>query len=80
MSQSHDYRGMSSRPDAQLYKDVYSFWREQALAVRNTTGASQTFTLQPVPANLVDQGNAKGRNPLGLPRENFQCKLCCSCH
>lgn len=33
-----------------------------------------TFTLQPIPANLVDQGNAKGGNPLGLPRINHQCK------
>lgn len=34
-----------------------------------------TFTLQPIPANLVDQGIAKGGNPTGLPRVNHQCKF-----
>lgn len=34
-----------------------------------------TFTLQPIPLNLVDQGIAKGGNPLGLPRMNHQCEL-----
>ena len=34
-----------------------------------------TFVLQPVPKNLVDQGVAKGGNPLGLPRENHQCRF-----
>ncbi|MCJ1348031.1 hypothetical protein MMC31_006262 [Peltigera leucophlebia] len=68
----HDYRGASSKIDAQLYKDVHAFWRAQALAAHNATGANMTFTLQPIPANLVDQGNAKGGNPLGLPRINHQ--------
>ena len=34
-----------------------------------------TFTLQPIPVNLVDQGIQKGGNPLGLPRIKHQCKL-----
>ena len=34
-----------------------------------------TFTLQPIPVNLVDQGIAEGGNPLGLPRVNHQCEL-----
>ncbi|KAL9118079.1 MAG: hypothetical protein Q9187_005380 [Circinaria calcarea] len=68
----HDYRGASSKIDAQLYKDVYAFWREQATAVHSATGANMTFTLQPIPVNLVDQGIAKGGNPLGLPKVNHQ--------
>lgn len=68
----HDYCGAASKIDAQLYKDVYTFWREQAVAVHESTGANMTFVLQPVPANLVDQGVAKGGNPLGLPRLNHQ--------
>ncbi|KAL9115567.1 MAG: hypothetical protein Q9187_007280 [Circinaria calcarea] len=71
----HDYRGASSKIDAQLYKDVYAFWREQAAAVYSATGANMTFTLQPIPVNLVDQGIAKGGNPLGLPKVNHQCEL-----
>lgn len=61
--------------DVQLYKEVYTFWREQAVAVHEATGANMTFTLQPIPVNLVDQGIAKGGNPLGLPRVNHQCKF-----
>lgn len=68
----HDYRGAASKIDAQLYKDVYKFWREQAVATHEATGANMTFVLQPVPKNLVDQGVAKGGNPLGLPRVNHQ--------
>lgn len=34
-----------------------------------------TFTLQPIPVNLVNQGIAKGGNPLGLPQVNHQCEL-----
>ncbi|KAI4251236.1 MAG: hypothetical protein L6R42_008459, partial [Xanthoria sp. 1 TBL-2021] len=70
--QRHDYRGASSKVDVQLYKEVYTFWREQAVAVHEATGANMTFTLQPIPVNLVDQGIAKGGNPLGLPRVNHQ--------
>ncbi|KAL8777895.1 MAG: hypothetical protein Q9213_007662 [Squamulea squamosa] len=70
--QRHDYRGASSKVDVQLYKDVHSFWRERAVAVHEATGANMTFTLQPIPVNLVDQGIAKGGNPLGLPRINHQ--------
>ncbi|KAL8981373.1 MAG: hypothetical protein Q9205_003823 [Flavoplaca limonia] len=70
--QRHDYRGASSKVDLQLYKDVYAFWREQAIAVHAATGANMTFTLQPIPVNLVDLGIAKGGNPLGLSRINQQ--------
>lgn len=34
-----------------------------------------TFTLQPIPVNLVEQGIAKGGNPLALPKVNHQCEL-----
>ncbi|TVY40960.1 Bifunctional solanapyrone synthase [Lachnellula cervina] len=68
----HDYRAASSRIDSQLYKDVYAFWRERALVVHGTTGANQTFCIQPVPANLAEEGIAKGGNPMGIPTENHQ--------
>ncbi|KAE8375362.1 putative 6-hydroxy-D-nicotine oxidase [Aspergillus bertholletiae] len=67
-----DYRAASSRVDADLYKEVYNFWQPLAAEVSATTGASQTFTIQPVPANLVTVGKAKGGNPLGLAEENTQ--------
>ncbi|KAI8963317.1 FAD-binding domain-containing protein [Daldinia sp. FL1419] len=69
-SDRHDYRAASTRIDAQLYKDVYAFWREKALAVRNATGANQTFTIQPVPKNVATQGDQKGGNPMNIPKEN----------
>jgi len=72
---SHDYRAASSKIDLQLYLDVYSSWQEQALTVKNATGANQTFTIQPVTTSLVEQGILKGGNPLGIPSENFQCDL-----
>ncbi|MDI1493407.1 MAG: hypothetical protein OHK93_005196 [Ramalina farinacea] len=68
----HDYYGASSKIDIQLYKDVYVPWREKALAAHTATGANITFTLQPIPVNLVNQGIAKGGNPLGLPQINHQ--------
>ncbi|KAJ9271769.1 CAZyme family AA7 [Paecilomyces variotii] len=70
--QRHDYRGASSKIDAQLYKDVYEFWREKALAVRDSTGANQTFVLQPISASMVQYGIEKGENCLGLQPENAQ--------
>ncbi|KAI9687377.1 MAG: hypothetical protein M1822_002420 [Bathelium mastoideum] len=70
--QRHDYRGVSSKVDAQLYKDVYSVWRNSAVAVHNATGANQSFTLQPIPVALVEQGIKKGGNALGLPKINHQ--------
>ncbi|KAF2657849.1 FAD-binding domain-containing protein [Lophiostoma macrostomum CBS 122681] len=63
---------MSSRIDAQLYKDVHAFWREQAIAINNATGANMTFVLQPIPKSLVDAGHGKGGNALGLPSEDHQ--------
>ena len=61
--------------DAQLYKDVYSFWLANATALHAATGANATFVLQTIPRNLVEQGLARGGNPLGLPRETHQCAL-----
>ncbi|KAK3314358.1 putative 6-hydroxy-D-nicotine oxidase [Apodospora peruviana] len=68
----HDYRAVSTKIDAQLYKDVYTFWREKAAAIHAVTGANQTFTLQPAPANIALQGIAKGGNPMGIPSINHQ--------
>lgn len=70
----HDYRGVSTLVDGQLYQDVYTLWLEKATAVFNQTGASQTFVIQHVPASLVSAGNAKGGNPLGLKEVTQQCK------
>ena len=69
----HDYRAASSKIDAQLYKDVYTFWQQDASAVYNATGANQTFVIQPVPVSVVQAGNAKAGNALGMPNESFQC-------
>ncbi|KAI1392017.1 FAD-binding domain-containing protein [Hypoxylon trugodes] len=68
----HDYRGVSTRIDGQLYQDVYKLWRQRALATREATGANQTFTIQPIPKNLAEQGIAKGGNPMGIPQEDHQ--------
>jgi FAD/FMN-containing dehydrogenase len=70
--QRHDYRAASSKVDAQLYKDVYKFWQEQASAVHASTGANMSFTLQPIPANLAQEGINKGGNPMGIPKETHQ--------
>ncbi|KAI0850546.1 FAD-binding domain-containing protein [Daldinia vernicosa] len=69
-SDRHDYRAASTRIDAQLYKDVHAFWREKALAVRDATGANQTFTVQPVPKNVAVQGEQKGGNPMNILKDN----------
>lgn len=68
----HDYRGTATKIDATLYKDVYAFWREQAVAAQAATGANMTFTLQPVPASLAKAGAARGGNPMGIPQINHQ--------
>jgi FAD/FMN-containing dehydrogenase len=70
----HDYRSASSQVDKELYKEIYAFWADQATKVRKQTGANQTFVLQPVSTSLIDASNARGGNPLGLPREDMQCK------
>ncbi|KAL4945676.1 hypothetical protein BDV06DRAFT_230146 [Aspergillus oleicola] len=61
-----------SKIDAQLYKDMYAFWREKALSVRESTGANQTFVLQPITAAMVQYGREKGGNCLGLAEEDAQ--------
>ncbi|KAK4154503.1 hypothetical protein C8A00DRAFT_14367 [Chaetomidium leptoderma] len=64
----HDYRGHSSRIDTNLTQQVYSFWREKALQVRQATGASQTFVVQHVSQHLIDQASKNGGNALALAR------------
>lgn len=73
-SHSHDYRASASKIDAQLYKDVYDFWLEQATAVNAATGANQTFTLQPITQTLTEASEARGGNPMGIAKEDHQCK------
>lgn len=68
---------MSSKIDAKLYQDAYTFWREQAVAVHEATGANMTFTIQPITKAFVEAGNAKGGNPLELPNQDHQCKPLC---
>ncbi|KAI1131075.1 hypothetical protein F5Y10DRAFT_234201 [Nemania abortiva] len=63
----HDYRACSVRLDADLTQDVYSFWCEKAVSVHNATGANQTFVLQYIGPNLMQQGLDKGGNPLNIP-------------
>ena len=71
---SHDYRGSSTEINANLTRDVYNFWRPKALAARTATGINQTFTIQHVTQNMVQQGINKGGNALGLPLKAQQCK------
>ncbi|KAJ4410612.1 hypothetical protein N0V82_009203 [Gnomoniopsis sp. IMI 355080] len=68
----HDYRSSASKIDAQLYKDVYDFWMERAANVNAATGANQTFVLQPVPRTLTEASEARGGNPMGIPKEDHQ--------
>ncbi|KAF2876999.1 hypothetical protein BDV95DRAFT_589646 [Massariosphaeria phaeospora] len=68
----HDYRGVSSGIDAQLYKDVYAVWKEKATAVHASVGANMTFVLQPIPAGMARAGKAKGGNPMGIPEKTHQ--------
>ncbi|KAI3332046.1 FAD-binding domain-containing protein [Xylariaceae sp. AK1471] len=63
----HDYRASSTRIDANLTQAVYSFWRRKALEVHNATSANQTFVLQHIGPNLIQQGPDKGGNPLNIP-------------
>jgi hypothetical protein len=71
----HDYRGASSKIDADLYKSVYSVWKNEATAAHAATGANMTFVLQHIPKNVVDRGNANGGNTLGLEPISQQCKF-----
>lgn len=70
----HDYRAASSLVDAQLYKEVYSYWLGQAQTVYNSTGARQTFAIQLVPSSVAAYGNNHGGNPIGIPEVTHQCK------
>ena len=68
----HDYRGASSRPDGPLTKQVYTFWRQEALAARQATGVTQSFAIQHVTDNLALLGKKRGGNPLDVPRGGLQ--------
>ncbi|KAL9079555.1 MAG: hypothetical protein Q9157_001552 [Trypethelium eluteriae] len=72
LTERHDYRAASSKIDAQLYKDVYNVWQQQASAVYNATGANQTFTIQPWPASLAAASKSRGGNAMGIPIGSFQ--------
>ncbi|KAK4235969.1 bifunctional solanapyrone synthase [Achaetomium macrosporum] len=69
--QRHDYRAATTHVHADLYVDMFNFWAERAAAVHRKTGANQTFVLQPLTPNLVQQGIDKGGNPLGLRPSNL---------
>ncbi len=69
----HDYRGHSSRIDTDLTQEIYNFWREKALQVRQTTGANQTFVLQHVSQNLLDRAAQSGGSPLAANQGPQQC-------
>ena len=71
---SHDYRAVSSLVDAKLYREAHAFWRQEALATHEATGANMTFTIQPITRALVSAGHARGGNPLGLPSQDHQCQ------
>lgn len=53
---------------------MYTFWREQAVTLQKETGANQTFAIQHVGENLIQQGIDKGGNPLGIAAGNQQCQ------
>jgi hypothetical protein len=65
-----------------LTQEIYSFWREKALQVRQATGASQTFVLQHVSQNLIDRAAQNGGSALAIPQGPQQCTfpLLPSCH
>lgn len=47
------------------------------MALHNETGANQTFAIQHVGANLIQQGIDKGGNALGLEAVDQQCEYLC---
>ena len=53
LGSKHDYRGASSKVDAQLYKDVCKFWLKKATATHEATGVNQTFVIQHVSKNVA---------------------------
>ncbi|KAI0468864.1 FAD-binding domain-containing protein [Xylaria cf. heliscus] len=68
----HDYRGVSSRVDARLYKEMFAFWLERAIVARDARNINQTFVMQHVPSNVAAEGVANGGNPMGIPPETHQ--------
>jgi hypothetical protein len=76
LSPRHDYRTATAPVvDADLYVDMFHFWAERAADVHAKTGATQTFVLQPVTPNMVQQGIDKGGNPLGLRPSTMSCNV-----
>ncbi|KAI1836200.1 CAZyme family AA7 [Penicillium roqueforti] len=63
----HDYRGCSTRINANLTRDVYDYWVEKAQAAYQATGVNQTFALQYVGENLIQKGIENGGNALNIP-------------
>ncbi|KAH8701257.1 hypothetical protein GQ44DRAFT_744102 [Phaeosphaeriaceae sp. PMI808] len=61
---------VSARVDAELYKDVYEFWKPKAQAVHDATGANVTFVFQPVPKSVAEASKKKGGNAMGIPEED----------
>jgi hypothetical protein len=70
----YDYRAASSKIDAELYQFVYEFWKEQAIAAQESSGANMTFVLQHIPKNVVDKGKQNGGNSLGIEPIAQQCQ------
>jgi hypothetical protein len=70
----HDYRALTTKVDAELYKQVYEYWKPKAKAIHNATGANSTFVFQPVPKSVAEAGKAKGGNAMNIPAENQMCK------
>ncbi|KXX73295.1 Bifunctional solanapyrone synthase [Madurella mycetomatis] len=69
--QRHDYRSVTTQIDGDLYVDMFNFWAERAASVYDKTGANQTFVLQPITPNLIQQGIDNGGNALGLRPSNM---------
>jgi hypothetical protein len=66
---------VSSKVDAELYKQVLQHWFTAATAAQQSTGANFTFVMQHSPQSLVQKGNEKGGNPLGLENIPQLCKI-----
>ena len=55
---------------------AFAHWRERAQEVNQATGAVQSFNLQHIGASLIEYGNLKGGNPLGLSQGiDSQCEF-----
>lgn len=70
----HDYRATTTKVDAELYKEVYRYWKPKAQALHDATGANTTFVFQPVPKSVAEHGKAKGGNAMNIPAVDQMCK------